>query len=126
MEKFEGLEGKIMKETQELIERELIYNKLVRDNIPYIIRGQGKKAITHIATEEDYKHHLGKKISEEVAEFLETPNEEELADILEVINSLIVVYGFSLERVLELQQNKAAQHGGFNARVILEKVVEAV
>ena len=40
---------------------ERIYNKLVRDNIPSIIEGNGETPITRILNEEEYKKELEKK-----------------------------------------------------------------
>ena len=34
------------------------YHKLVRDNIPDIIKGNGQIPITHIASDEEYKEKL--------------------------------------------------------------------
>ena len=47
---------------------ERIYNKLVRDNIPSIIKGNGATPITRILNEEEYKKELEKKLYEEYNE----------------------------------------------------------
>lgn len=44
-----------------------IYNKLVRDKIPEIIKSSGKKAYYHILKEEEYLLELDKKLNEECA-----------------------------------------------------------
>ena len=65
---------------------ERIYNKLVRDNIPSIIKGNGATPITRILNEEEYKKELEKKLYEEYNEVLEASGEdriEELADMIE-------------------------------------------
>jgi len=38
------------------------YNKLIRDRIPEIIEKDGKIAITHIASEEEYQQKLRNKL----------------------------------------------------------------
>ena len=63
------------------------YGKLVRDRIPEIIRNDRKQPITHIASEEEYSLKLGEKLKEEVSEFLAGMNNEEMADILEVLHA---------------------------------------
>ena len=41
---------------------ERIYNKLVRDNIPNIIKEKGEEPITRILSDEEYKKELEKEI----------------------------------------------------------------
>ena len=65
-----------------------ICNKLVRDNIPDICRKNGQIPKISILDEESYGRELKKKLVEEVNEFLESGDTEELADIAEVIDAL--------------------------------------
>ena len=44
---------------------ERIYNKLVRDNIPNIIKSNGENPIIRILNDEEYKIELEKKLNEE-------------------------------------------------------------
>ncbi len=99
-----------------------IYNKLVRDLIPEIISVEGKTCITHIAGDEEYERELLKKLSEEVKEFLEGPCEEEIADILEVLDGLVELLGFSHESIERIKAEKKRERGGFVERIILGSV----
>lgn len=47
-----------------------IYNKLVRDNIPYIIEQNGEIANTKILNDSEFSISLREKLLEEVNEFL--------------------------------------------------------
>lgn len=103
---------------------EIIYNKLVRDKIPQVIKQDNKVPITHFATEQEIKPLLLHKLIEELEEFKATQNEEELADILEVIDGIAHAYNIDMDRVLKLKADKLVKRGGFNEGVILEKVIE--
>ncbi len=97
------------------------FNKLVRDRIPEIIRSKGKTPIIHIASDEEYEKKLRAKLQEEVDEFLQDPDKEELADILEVIYALCDLYGVSRDKLEEFRAKKARERGGFKKKVILEE-----
>lgn len=104
--------------------KEIIYNKLVRDLIPEVINKSNKSFKVHIADDKEYKEELLKKLSEETSEFIESPCEEEIADILEVIDGLISYYGFSKESIMKKKASKAKIRGKFNERIILESVID--
>lgn len=99
-----------------------VHNKLVRDKIPEIIETSGKKCVTHILTEEEYIEALEMKLNEEVAEYQEDKNLEEMADILEVLQALCVARGYTLEDLEAMRAKKADERGGFGDRVFLERV----
>ena len=71
--------------------KEIVYNKLVRDNILEIISNNNQKSSYHIATDEEYKNKLLEKLQEEVCEFITDKNEEELADIFKLLNILLLL-----------------------------------
>lgn len=98
------------------------YNKLVRDNIPEIIKKKNKIPITHTANNEEYFNKLKEKLTEEVNEFLENNSEEELADILEVIESICEFKNIDKDKLEVLKISKARERGKFTKRIILEKV----
>ncbi|KDR94543.1 Predicted house-cleaning noncanonical NTP pyrophosphatase, all-alpha NTP-PPase (MazG) superfamily [Peptoclostridium litorale DSM 5388] len=100
------------------------YNKLVRDKIPKIIENAGKEALTRILDEMEYEKHLIEKLGEEVEEFVQTPNEEELADIMEVVEAIMKMKKISWETVRAVQAKKRQERGGFEDRVFLEEVME--
>ena len=48
------------------MKEKVIYNKLVRDNIPEIIEASGKTCEMEILSDEEYLQMLDKKLDEEV------------------------------------------------------------
>ncbi|HEY8364732.1 MAG TPA: nucleoside triphosphate pyrophosphohydrolase [Haloplasmataceae bacterium] len=104
--------------------KEIKYYKLVRDNIPSIIKSNNNQVITHIADDTEYIEALFSKIMEEIEEFKQSPNEEELADILEVVYALASVYQIEMSNVIKVKDEKRKERGGFDKKIILEKVIE--
>mgnify|MGYP001615433550 FL=1 len=97
------------------------YNKLVRDRIPEIIEAKGGESVTHIATDEEYKEKAIEKLQEELAEFLESKDPEELADLLEIIYAVAESRGVSKDELETMRAKKTTARGGFTKRIILEK-----
>lgn len=97
------------------------YNKLVRDRIPEIIQSKGGTSKTHIATSDEYDKKIREKLVEEVKEFIESNNPEELADILEVIYAIGGRMGVSKAALEDLRKRKAEERGGFEEGIILEE-----
>ena len=103
---------------------EKVYEKLVRDNIPDIIKKSGKDCVIEIMDDVEYVEELNKKLAEEVDEYLSSGSIEEIADIMEVIYSILEVKNISFEEVEKLRMEKREKRGGFNNRIKLVKVIE--
>lgn len=84
----------------------IIYNKLVRDNIPDIITKQGATPLFKILTENQYLVALDEKLNEELLEYQENKELEELADMLEIIYAIAHALGVSMEELEKLRLNK--------------------
>ncbi len=101
-----------------------VYNKLVRDNIPDIIRAAGETPITRTVSSEEYAQLLRSKLLEEVQEFLEAGDLEELADLYEVMLAILHQKNVSLAEFEQLRASKAREKGSFANRILLEAVAE--
>jgi predicted house-cleaning noncanonical NTP pyrophosphatase (MazG superfamily) len=99
-----------------------IYNKLVRDRIPEIIEQAGKRCKIRSLSSEEYKQCLRAKLTEEVEEFLNSGELNELADILEVIYALAEASGLSWDELEQIRQMKAEERGRFHQQFFLESV----
>jgi len=96
--------------------------KLVRDNIPKIIRKNGKIPVTHIAPDKEYWNGLKEKLQEEFKEFFESESDEEMADIFEVLYAICEYKKFDMKKLEILRKKKAKERGGFKKRIILDEV----
>lgn len=104
----------------------IIYNKLVRDRIPEIIKNDNKKCKIKILDDEQYVIELKNKLDEELAEYKQAKNNsealEELADILELMHALAKTHESNIGEVENIRQRKAEARGGFQEKVFLKEV----
>lgn len=98
------------------------YNKLVRDKIPEIIKADGRECETLIVAGEEKCKLLEDKLQEEVSEFLQDKNLEELADVMEVLFGLAEALGYSEEELLKSRDKKREERGGFKKGIVLKSV----
>lgn len=104
------------------------YDKLVRDHIPDIIRSRDGEPIVRVLNDQEYWEYLLKKDIEELEEVKKAKSlaerKEELADKLELIRAMAEYNGFRLEDIIEEADRKKQRNGGFQKRLLLEKVIE--
>ena len=98
-----------------------IYNKLVRDKIEEIMISNGAKPVTRILSQEEYLNELNKKLLEEVNEYLESGEIEELADIKEVFLAILEAKQITNDNLEEIRLEKVRKRGAFQKRLFLEK-----
>ncbi len=104
--------------------KKITYHKLIRDKIPEIIEKDGKIAVTSILSDEEYMEALDKKLMEEIKEYQESKDIEELADILEVIYAIAKAKNRSICELEDIRRNKADKRGSFDRKVFLKEVIE--
>ncbi len=99
------------------------YNKLVRDRIPEIIESQGGSCQCRVLAKDKYMQALKAKLVEEAQELLDTDDREsllrELADVMEVVDSLLKATGLSISALREEQRRRREERGGFERRLCL-------
>lgn len=106
----------------------MMYQKLVRDNIPAIIEKNGETCVTRTLSDKEYEDALMNKLQEEVAELLEayTAKErsaldcaEEMADVMEVLYAMGKTCAVSKREVEQVRSQKAAEKGTFSKKIFL-------
>ena len=96
-----------------------VYNKLVRDKIPTIIKEDGRKCTLRILENEEYRQELNTKLKEEVNEYITDNNVEELADIVEVIYGILDSMEVSREEFEKIRMQKVEKRGAFKEKIFL-------
>lgn len=105
----------------------ITYNKLVRDKIPQIIKEQGKQCETKVLKDDEFLSMLNVKLQEELDEYKadkETEVVGELADLVEVVYSILKHKGISLEEFERVRKSKRDERGGFDEKLLLISVWE--
>ncbi len=101
------------------------YNKLVRDKIPQIIeRNEGRACKIRILESDEYLVELNMKIQEELAEYLESGEIEELADLEEVLRAILDCKGVTYEEFEKIRLEKVDKRGAFKDKIYLEGLEE--
>ncbi|EDT73544.1 DUF429 domain-containing protein [Clostridium butyricum] len=103
-----------------------IYNKLVRDNIPEIIKAENKKCEIEIVTDKEKFEMLKKKLQEEVNEFFEDKNIDGIADIMEVLFEFAEYLGVDEKQVMKERNEKKNKYGVFKDGVVLKNVEDSI
>ena len=95
------------------------YDKAIRDKIPQIIKSSGKNCNVKKLDNSEFLIQLEKKLVEELAEYQESKNVEELADVLEVIYRISELKGVVSDELDKIRQKKAEQRGKFDDNLFL-------
>ena len=122
---FDFYYAQAREEMKKMSQQKIIrHNKLVRDRIPDIIDASGKKCRCEILSKEEYIQKLDEKLTEELNEYQQSKELEELADLLEVMGAVVKARGYSWEELTELRKKKRSERGGFDKRILLKEVIE--
>lgn len=98
------------------------YNKLVRDRIPEILDSQNIRFAIEELSDQDYRQALRQKLIEEAQEAADATEIDlvtELADLWEVIEAMMSVYGIQRHDVLACQLQRREDRGAFHHRLKL-------
>ncbi|MCA9309008.1 nucleoside triphosphate pyrophosphohydrolase [Candidatus Saccharibacteria bacterium] len=96
-------------------------NKLVRDNIPDTIKAQGQIPVVRTLEGNELDLARREKVREEAAEFAESGEPKELADLLEALG-VRAVDSIAGSDVQQLQDARRVEMGGFDKGLYVETV----
>lgn len=104
-------------------------DKLICDKLPQLMRQFGISVFERVMEHEEYMRRLEEKLVEEAKEVLnaktDQQRQEELADVLEVIYSLIEAHKITFEEIEAVRKDKkqhmAALREGFIMRLLNER-----
>lgn len=105
-------------------QKKIIYNKLVQNMSPEIIEVSGKTCETEILSDEKFRRMLDKNLDEELAEYRQEQNIEELADLLEVLYATAKARGYLVDELNHVRIETQKARGGFDKKILLMSVTE--
>lgn len=95
------------------------FNKLIRSNLPERMKKEGVSLFGRHLTEEEFAKELKNKLVEEASEVQDTDSREgmikELADVMEVIETLTSLHGITKEEIEKERLVKCNINGRFLA-----------
>lgn len=104
--------------------KKIVYDKLIRDKIPEIIKKQGKELKIQEMDKKEHLNYLNKKLKEELDEYYEKYSTEELCDLVEVIYGILKLKGISIEDFHSMRTKKNDERGTFEKGIKLLEVSE--
>ena len=112
------------KQGDKIVSERKFFNKLVRDKIPELLDKNGGETETEILSGEEYIKCLREKLGEECNEVVNADSREnlveELADLKEVVLSLIKANNITDEEIENTRIQKRSKRGGFDSRIFLK------
>jgi len=102
--------------------KKVYYRKLIRDNIPEIIKSKGGEYKIRKLQKREFEKELRKKLLEESKELSKASLKDlvnELSDVLEMIKSIASYYKIDFKKVEKYQIKKRRERGGFKKRLFL-------
>lgn len=94
-------------------------NKVIRDKIPEIIRSSGRECTLKSLDDETFLPELEKKLHEEIDEYIDSQDVEELVDIMEVVYRIAQLRGYSKAELERIRMQKQVNKGAFMRNLYL-------
>ena len=111
--------GNIISKRRGMMPMNQSYNKLVRDKIPQLIEESGRSYTSRRLSEQEYFDSLIDKVIEEIEEFRNSVNEEEIADVYEALDCLVQLKEYEPMHIDYLKLIRREARGSFKDRILL-------
>ncbi|MEZ4104391.1 MAG: nucleoside triphosphate pyrophosphohydrolase [Candidatus Paceibacterota bacterium] len=103
----------------------IYYNKLVRDNIPDMIKAKRKNCeVVQLTDMQEYQQELFKKIKEEATSLSMARTKKEFlgeyADLMMVLNTIMQQLEITPEEVRNVKEDNNLKKGAYNRRFFLK------
>ena len=99
------------------------WKKLVRDKFPKNLSSKGINIQVSILQDEEYQKALNEKLLEEANGVVNSETKEEatekIADLMEVMETIIKNRHISLEEIKKVKEEKRIKSGGFDNKIFL-------
>lgn len=100
------------------------YNKLIRDNVPDIIRAKRENCeVRQITDVQEFQQELFKKIKEEAAALAMCRTKEdflaEYADLMLVLDTIVKQLDITSEEIIEVRKENLLKKGGYRHQYYL-------
>ncbi len=100
-------------------------SKLIRDKIPEIVKSKWEQISISIANQEEFRIKLFEKLIEESNEVIDAKTKseiiEEMADLYEVIDSILENEKIDKSDVLKIQKEKKYKRWWFDKKILLKE-----
>ena len=87
-----------------------------------VVADNGKTCVTRIMEDDEYLESLNIKMQEELKEYLESGDVEELADLEEVLRAILDVKKVTYEKFENIRNAQVEKRGAFKDKIFLESV----
>ncbi|MBC3803140.1 hypothetical protein GH808_01605 [Acetobacterium fimetarium] len=98
------------------------YNKLVRDKVPEIIRESGRACEYKILGQSEIRTALKDKLLEKAQVFMNSPSEDELSDIYELLETIVEAFDYEPLHIDYLKIQNKENKGSYSEKVFLISV----
>jgi predicted house-cleaning noncanonical NTP pyrophosphatase (MazG superfamily) len=98
------------------------YNKLVRDKVPEIIRASGRTCEYKILGKSEIKNALKDKLLEKAQVFMNSPSEDELSDIYELLDTIVEEFEYEPLHIDYLKIQNKENKGTYAEKMFLISV----